>query len=353
MALDPSDERAQDRPTEADGLPVVAQDHDMRAARRRRLWRIAGISLSAALIVISAVVLFNILRTVSWADLRAAFAATSWEQIFAAAGFTLLSYVALTGYDALALRQLALRVPYRITALGSFTSYAISFTLGFPLITGGTVRYWIYSQQGVSAGKVASLTVIAGITFWLGMAIVVGAALVIDPVAVAEVNQLKVWVNTLLGIAILGGVLAYLIWVSIDNRRLQFQGLTLELPGFGVTCGQMILGVIDLCAAAMALFVLLPQGHGTDFISFAASYVFGCIVGIVSHTPGGLGPFEVTMLKAVTAPTQEGVLASLLLFRAVYYVVPFVLALAMLGAHESVRRWASLRAAMSSSSEPK
>jgi uncharacterized membrane protein YbhN (UPF0104 family) len=193
--------------------------------------------------------------------------------------------------------------------------------------------------------------VVAGITFWLGMAIVVGAALVIDPVAVADVNQLKVWINSLLGFAVLGCVLAYLIWVSIAPRRLEIQGLTLELPGFGLTCGQMVLGVIDLCAAAMALFVLLPHGHGTDFISFVASYVFGCIVGIVSHTPGGLGPFEVTMLKAVTAPTQEGVLASLLLFRAVYYIVPFILALALLGAHECLRRWSSLRAAMTSSSQ--
>lgn len=349
MAFDPQDERAHDRPAQADPLPVPSQDHDIRAERRRQLLRLAGATLSIALIVISAVVLFNILRTVSWSDLRAAFAATSWEQIFAAAGFTAISYIALTGYDALALRQLNLRVPYRITALGSFTSYAISFTLGFPLITGGTVRYWIYSQQGVSAGKVASLTVMAGITFWLGMAIVIGAALVIDPVAIAEVNQLKVWVNMLLGIAILAGVVAYLIWVSAGHRRLQFQGLSLELPGFRLTSGQMVLGVIDLCAAAMALYVLLPQSHSTDFISFVASYVFGCIVGIVSHTPGGLGPFEVTMLKAVTAPTQEGVLASLLLFRAIYFVVPFVFALALLGAHECLRRWASLRAAMSSS----
>ena len=67
----------------------------------------------------------------------------------------------LTGYDALALRQLRLKVPYRITALASFTSYAVSFTLGFPLLTAGTIRYWIYSRHGLSAAKIAALTVIA------------------------------------------------------------------------------------------------------------------------------------------------------------------------------------------------
>ena len=128
------------------GGEVVAElldpAHD-KAARRRKRWRLVGAALSLALIGLSAIVLFNTLCNVSWRDLRAAFEATGWDQISLACAFASLSYLALTGYDGLALRQLALRVPYRTTALGSFTSYAISFTLGFPIITGGTVRYWI------------------------------------------------------------------------------------------------------------------------------------------------------------------------------------------------------------------
>ncbi len=324
--------------------------HD-KAMQRRRRWRLVGAALSLALIGLSAVVLFNTLRSVSWRDLRAAFEATGWDQITLACAFASLSYLALTGYDGLALRQLALRVPYRTTALGSFTSYAISFTLGFPIITGGTVRYWIYSQKGVSAAKVASLTVIAGVTFWLGMTIVVGAALVFDPVGIAEINHLKVYVNVAIGLGILATILAYLAWVSVGHRRTRIQGLTLELPGFWLTLSQMLLGVFELCAAASCLYALLPRGHGADPISFAASYVFACLIGIVSNTPGGIGTFEMTMLHAVPAPSQEGLLASLLLFRMVYYIAPFILALALLGAHEGMRRWKSLREAMARKTE--
>jgi glycosyltransferase 2 family protein len=53
----------------------------------------------------------------------------------------------------------------------------------------------------------------------------------------------------------------------------------------------------------------------------------------------------------VPAPTAEALFASLLLFRVIYYVVPFVLALAFLGANESFRRWQSLREAMLRSQE--
>jgi uncharacterized membrane protein YbhN (UPF0104 family) len=92
---------------------------------------------------------------------------------------------------------------------------------------------------------------------------------------------------------------------------------------------------------------LLPAGHGTDYLSFAATYVLACLLGIASNVPGGIGAFEATMLNSVRAPSPEALLASLLLFRVVYYLVPFVLALALLGAYESRRHWSSLRAAMS------
>jgi uncharacterized membrane protein YbhN (UPF0104 family) len=326
-------------------LPAVMPD-DAHLARRRRLWSRIGAAFSICILVLSVFVLGRTIAGLHWGELRAAMAATSLEQIVAAALLTSMSYLALTGYDALALRQLRIRVPYRTTSLASFTSYAISFTLGFPLVTAGTVRYWIYSRAGVSAGKVASLTVIAGLTFWLGMALVIGIALTIQPDAIAEVNRLKGWVNLLIGLGVLFAIMFYLAWVSRGHRRVSLQGLRLELPGLTLTLSQMTLGVIDLACAAGALYVILPAGHGLDFISFCATYVLACVLGIASHMPGGIGAFEATMLNTVPAPSPEALFASLL-FRMIYYVAPFVLALALLGANESIRRWNSLRAAMS------
>ena len=342
---------------EIDGANPAAADHapqllaitpvDQHLARRHRMWSRVGAGFSICILALSVWVLGRTIAGLHWGELRAAIAATSLEQIVGASLLTAISYIALTGYDAVAIRQLHLRVPYRTTALASFTSYAISFTLGFPLVTAGTVRYWIYSRAGVSAGKVASLTVIAGLTFWLGMALVIGVALTIQPDAIAEVNRLKGWVNLLIGLSILSAIMYYLAWISRGHRRVSVQGLRLELPGLTLTLSQILLGVIDLGCAAGALFVILPAGHGLDFISFCATYVLACLLGIASHMPGGIGAFEATMLNTVPAPSPETLFASLLLFRIIYYVAPFVLALALLGANEGIRRWNSLRAAMS------
>ncbi len=143
-----------------------------------------GAAASLLLVIVAFFVLSRTLANLDLSELRSGIAATSFGQIALGLLFTAFSYLMLTGYDAIALKQLRLTVPYKTTALGSFTSYAVSFTLGFPIFTGGTVRYWIYSRAGVKPGKIASLTVVAGVTFWLGMAVVIGFGLLLE----AEIN---------------------------------------------------------------------------------------------------------------------------------------------------------------------
>jgi len=338
-------------PTEAEGEGFF---HRLRrSAREDHIWKKVGIGFSVLIAILSFYVLVRTLSNVDLNALRSAIAATSAEQIVAAGFLTALSFTALTGYDGLALRQLRLHVPYKITALASFTSYAISFTLGFPLITAGTVRYWIYSQAGLTASKVATLTVMAGVTFWLGMGLVVGTALVLRADTISTLNHLDPMINRLIGAAILAAFLGYLTWVSKGHRRTRFHGFRLELPGLPVTLGQMVLGVIDLCSAAGVLYVLLPNDRLLDFSTFTAAYVFACVLGIASNAPGGIGVFEAAILKVVPSTSESELLASLLLFRVIYYFIPFILALAMIGAHEAFRRWQSLREAMIKSENEK
>ena len=313
------------------------------AEKRRKLFGRIGAAASLVLVALAVFVLSRTLAHLNVGELRAAFAATSSNQIALGLLFTASSYLMLTGYDAIALRQLKLRVPYRTTALASFTSYAVSFTLGFPIFTGGTVRYWIYSRAGVRPGKIASLTVVAGVTFWLGMAVVIALGLIVEAGPIAQIDHLTVDINRLIGLGVLLAIGFYLYWVSARPRRARLQGLSLELPGLTLSLGQIALGVMDLCSAAAVLYVLLPSHEGFDFFTFAAIYVFACLLGIVSHAPGGIGVFEATMLKVLPAPSQEALLASLLMFRVLYYVIPFVLALALLGANEGGRRWDALR----------
>src|SRR3712207_5605727 len=213
----------------------------------------------------SLVVLWHIVSDIDVNELKSAFTNASLRQISLAVLFTAISYGLLTCYDAIALRQLRLQIPYRTTALASFTSYAVSFTLGFPLLTAGTVRYWIYSPKGVSPGRVASLTVIAGVTFWLGMALVLALSLISQADELASLVYTHIWMNQLVGLGAAVFVIGYMIWVSLKRRAVKIQGWKLELPGFRLSLAQILIGAGDVCAGAGVLFVLLPGGHNLSF----------------------------------------------------------------------------------------
>lgn len=318
-------------------------------ARRRSALRRLGIAASFIIIAGALTIFVRALSHIDPNKFRAAIAGTGGDQIMLSFAFTALSYLALTGYDGLALRHLGIKVPYRLTAVASFTSYAFSFTLGFPLVTGAAVRYWIYGPAGLSAGKIAGLTAVAGITFWLGMGLVVGVGFLSASDAIADIDHFHPLANRLIGLGAIGALMVYLAWVSRMRRR-DATIFGVRVPGPGLTLGQMALGVIDICSAAAALYVLLPPDSRFGFPTFATLYSFASMLGIASHAPGGLGVFEATILQSVGGD-GDTVLASLLLFRGIYYVVPFVTAMAMLGGVEAVRRWRPLREAISSRSD--
>ena len=173
----------------------------------------------------------------------------------------------------------------------------------------------------------------------------VGAGFLSASDPIADIDHFHPLANRLIGLAVTGAVIAYLAWIS----RMRWRDATVlgvRLPGPALTLGQMALGVIDICSAAAALYVLLPRDKSLGFPTFATLYSFASMFGIASHAPGGLGVFEATILQGVGG-SQDAVLASLLIFRGIYYVVPFIAAMAMLGGLEAVRRWRSLREATS------
>jgi phosphatidylglycerol lysyltransferase len=312
----------------------------VRRLLRRVPWNYVGPILSIGLFVGALVVLASILRGVEPDKVVAAFTATPAWAIALSILFTACSYLALTGYDGLALRQIgAENISYSTAAIGSFTSYAISYTLGVPLLTAGAVRYRVYGSAGLSAPQIAALTLVCTLTFWLGMGAVLAIGLVLVPGSVAGVDHLPLALNMSIGVAIIATIIGYVSYVSTGKRVFAVEGWSMPLPGGRVTAMQIVLGVLDVCAGAGALYILLPdQAAGVPFFTFMVIYVLAAFLGVLSHAPGGIGVFETTMLIALPAISKDDLLGRIILYRVIYYFIPFALALAILGAYELARR---------------
>ena len=306
-------------------------------------WNRIGVLLSVAIITIAVVVLVRMLRGIDVKDVMLAVRATEWRHIAAAAFFVAGGYFTLTFYDLFALRAIGRgNIPYRIAALAGFTSYSIGHNIGATVFTGGAVRYRIYSAYGLDAVEVAKICFVAGLTFWLGNVTVLGLGVTLDPIAASAIDQLPPFPNRCIGIALLAILAAYVGWVWSAPRQIGQGGWTVNLPSGPSTMLQIGIGIVDLGFCALAMYMLLPDEPGIGFISLAVVFVSATLLGFASHAPGGLGVFDAAMLVALWQFDKESVLAGLLLFRLLYYFVPFALALTILGAREI---WLNMRGA--------
>ncbi len=313
-----------------DGLRAVARFFQTKIG-----WHRIGLLLSITIIGVALVVLVHMLRDLDTDAVIDALKSTDTHQIVLAALCVAGGYFTLTFYDWFALRTIEHpEIPYRIAALAGFTSYAVGHNIGATVFTGGAVRYRIYSLHGLTAVDVAKICFVAGLTFWLGNAAVLGLSIAIEPHAAAPITQLPGWIDRGLALLILAVLLSYLAWVWSAPREIGRGDWRVRLPSGPSTLLQICIGIIDLGFCALAMYTLLPSEPNIGFVTLLVVFVSATLLGFASHAPGGLGVFDAAMLVALWQFDKEDLVAGLLLFRLLYYIVPFVFALSILGARE-------------------
>src|SRR6185295_15083921 len=286
-------------------------------------WNRIGFFLSLVIITVAAVVLYRILRGTDMREVLEAIKGTETRDIVLAGLFVAAGYFTLTFYDLFALRTIgAGHVPYRVAALAGFTSYSVGHNVGASVFTGGAVRYRIYSSWGLSAIDVAKICFVAGLTFWLGNVAVLGLGIAYEPWAASAIDQLPSWINRIIALVMLAMLAGYVAWVWTKPRVVGRSNWEVTLPGGPLTLLQITIGIVDLACCALAMYVLLPDDPHIDFIKLAVIFVSATLLGFASHSPGGLGVFDAAMLVALIEFDKEELLAGLLLFRLLYYVIP-------------------------------
>jgi len=312
-------------------------------------WKRLGIAASLLIIGIAITTLVRTLKGVDTGLVLVALAEKPLLQIALAALCVVGAFCTLTFYDFFALRTIGKRhVPYRIAALSSFTSYTIGHNIGATVFTGGAIRFRIYSDYSLNAIDVAKICFLSGLTFWLGNTFVLGIGMALHPWAASAMDQLPPAINRLIALGCVAGIIAYLIWLTLgENRReLGQHGWKVVLPSARLTLLQILIGVVDLGFCALAMYLLMPAQPDIDFVSLAVVFILATLLGFASHAPGSIGVFDAAMLVALPQFGREQLLATLVVFRILYFMIPFSLAISIMGARElwlSVVAWQERR----------
>ena len=314
--------------------------HRLLTALRRGIHQYIGwkrIGFAASLLII-ALALMTLLRTLRGVDVSVILTAITEKtplQIGLAACCVVCAFFTLTFYDLFALRTIGRNnVPYRIAALTSFTSYTIGHNIGATVFTGGAIRFRIYSEWGLGAIDVAKICFISGLTFWLGNTFVLGIGMIWHPQAAGHMDLLPDFVNQLIGAGFLTAIAIYLFWLWPAPRELGRNGWKVVLPSVRLTLLQIMIGVVDLGFCSLAVYLLMPQQPHIAFLSLAVVFILSTLLGFASHAPGSLGVFDAAMLVALPEFGREELVATLLLFRILYFLVPFAFSLSIMGTRE-------------------
>ncbi len=278
------------------------------------------------------------LRLYSYHQITAEFKSLPYWKLAAALGLTGANYAILTCYDLLAFRYIGRQLSYLKIAAASFTAFAFSNNVGMAALSGGSIRLRLYSAQGLSSLEIAQIIGFGIGTFWLGILALGGAVFLIHPPALPPSLSLPVVSLRALGLAMTAAAGVYLFFAA-RGRTLTLRGFELALPRPRLAALQLAASAADWALAAGVLFVLLPVSTAFGYFDLLAVFMLAQVAGIASQVPGGLGVFETVILVFAgrQAPAAQ-VMGALLAYRAIYYLLPLILASAYLALHEVYRR---------------
>ena len=282
-------------------------------------------------------------RTVDWPAVGQALQALSITQLLTAAGLALLSYGLVASFDLIGRRLTAHTLPIPRTLGTAAICYA--FNLNFGALVGGFgLRLRLYMRGGLSASTVAKIIAHSMVTNWLGYLWVAGAVLLWAPPRLPESWALSDMVLRAIGAAMVTLALAYLALCGWSRRReLGWRGHTLTLPAGRVALLQALLGGASwllIGAIAWSLF-----GGRIDYPAVLGALLLAAVAGVLTHVPAGLGVLEAVFVATLgdRLPDTE-VLATVLAYRAAYYLMPLVLALPAYAWSEAAARPRSAKA---------
>lgn len=276
------------------------------AAKGRPGVSVPKLALTVGVTAVFCGLLWARLRGMEMAAVVAALARVTplrWAGAVAATG---ISFWAVGRYDDAVHRHLATGVPAAQARRAGVCGIALSQLLGMGVVTGTLVRWrMLPSLSLLQAGR---LTLAVSLLFLAGWALVTaGAVLALGgPFQPVAVLVLALWA-------------AAMLLALRPPRRLR------ALPNV-LTLGRVAgLAAVDCLAAGLGFWCLWPGAP--DLAALLPGFLMALGAGLMSGTPGGLGAFELTLMAQLPDMAEAPLLAAVLAWRVVYFLVPATLAL--------------------------
>ena len=279
--------------------------------------------------------LWNIFSEYTWADIVQSVSDIPAGNLAAAGGFCAASYLCLTGFDWAGVRYVKNDLAYPKIALASFVSLSIGQSVGLAGLSSGGLRYRYYAHWGMNAEDVAKIVLLSGVTVGMGLAMLTGIVMLINPADAAEVLRVNEATAMAIGAACLATVVAYLALARFARAPVRIRKWTFKMPRLRLALAQVVIGTLNFALVAAALREVMAAASDVSYLKAATAYVLANVAIIVTHAPGGLGVLEATVRHVMGDQASIG---SLVAFRVIYFLIPLAIGIPVALVTEAVFR---------------
>jgi len=272
-----------------------------------------------------AVLLVRYARTIDWGDVLDSVRNTPGPALLAAVVLAAASHLLYSCFDLFGRRYTGHELPTGTTMAVTFVSYAFNLCIG-AMVGGVGFRYRLYSRLGLGKGVITRVVTLSMLTNWLGYMLLAGLLFLVWPLELPPSWKMGNHGLQWLGAALVLGAIGYVLaCVRAGGRVWTVRGHEIFLPPWRMAVQQLAISCVNWSLMGGVVYVLLQQKVAyTDVLTVL---LIGAIAGVVAHVPAGLGIFEFVFLALLSHQVSEGrLLAALLGYRAIYYIVPLMAA---------------------------
>ena len=278
--------------------------------------------------ILAAGMLYWQLRNSSLRDIANAIMAIPLTNLALACVACLAGYFALALYDYLALNYVGenKKVSWWKWMLAGMLGFAISNNAGHAVVSGGAIRYRLYTRWRVRSGDIVKMLTLSGFTYFLGAAAIVVIGYFLVPHDIFNRSAgLSMGLNWLFGVCLAAIVAYFVMTVFFHNKTIKIAQLKFQVPTTKMAVMQMGLGITDSVLAGLVLYFCLAPFVDIPFGTFIGLFVIAQTAGVFSQVPGGMGVFETVFLVALPETVDKAnIFGALLAYRIIYYVLPLI-----------------------------
>jgi uncharacterized membrane protein YbhN (UPF0104 family) len=290
----------------------------------RRVLLILFLSLVAFLLARQA-------RTIEWSKVATATRAYDVSTLVAALALSAFSYLIYSCFDLLGrhyigVKSSQLSIPAAMRT--AFVSFAFNQSLG-SMIGAVAFRFRLYAKLGLSALQISKILALSVVTNWFGYSALAGLIFVTGTVSMPAGWDIGTNIIRIAGGILLVAACAYMLLCALGKQRIiTVRTQKLRIPSLPLACGQLSLSILHWPTTAAIIYLLL--GGRVEFSVVLGTLLLCSIAMVITHIPAGIGVLEAIFVGLLRhrIPVTE-LLAALLLFRAVYHIVPLIVAAAI------------------------